>query len=285
MDAVRRHLAHGARTAADRADARRRGALPARAGGRRAWRWASAWRASPSLIDETVRRAGVAELVLGGLARERVIASLATRRASDADAGVGIGSGLVRSLGELFEELQVRRVSPARLASALRAGLGAEADALGVDLIGIYADYHATLARLGRHDAEQRALLALDGLRERPSLWGSTPVLIYGFDDLTRLQLDAIETLGRVVDVEVTVSLAYEPGRAAFAGRASTFQALAPLAAQHRVLAPRADYYARAVAARSRTSSVRCSSRRRGAWIPRTWWSCCRAGASGPSSS
>ncbi len=191
------------------------------------------------LIDETVRRAGVAEAVLGGLARERVIATLAARRA-----GAGIGSGLVRALGELFEELQVRRVSPARLAAALRAGLGAEADALGVDLIEIYGDYHATLARLGRHDAEQRALRALDALRERPSLWGSTPVLIYGFDDLTRLQLDAIETLGRVVDVEVTVSLAYEPGRTAFAGRASTFQALAPLAAEHRALASRADYYA-----------------------------------------
>ena len=64
------------------------------------------------------------------------------------------------------------------------------------------------------------ALHALDVLRERPALWARTPVLFYGFDDLTRLQLDAIETLGRVVDAEVTVSLAYEPGRAAFAGRA-----------------------------------------------------------------
>lgn len=191
------------------------------------------------LIDETVRRAGVAEAVLGGLARERVIGTLAARRA-----GARVGSGLVRALGEMFEELQVRRVGPARLASALRAGLGAEADTLGVDLINIYADYHATLARLGMHDAEQRAVRALDALRERPSLWGATPVLIYGFDDFTRLQLDAIETLGRVLDVEVTVSLAYEPGRTAFAGRASTFQALAPLAAEHRALAPRADYYA-----------------------------------------
>jgi ATP-dependent helicase/DNAse subunit B len=243
MDTVRRHLAHGREPllivprSTDVEHYLRELAGARVAMGVRVARFSE-------LIDETVRRAGVAEAVLGGLARERVIASLATRRASDADAGVDIGSGLVRSLGELFEELQVRRVSPARLASALRAGLGAEADALGVDLIGIYAVYHATLARLGRHDAEQRALLALDGLRERPSLWGSTPVLIYGFDDLTRLQLDAIETLGRVVDVELTVSLAYEPGRAAFAGRASTFQALAPLAAQHRVLAPRVDYYA-----------------------------------------
>jgi ATP-dependent helicase/DNAse subunit B len=240
MDTVRRHLAHGREPllivprSADVEHYLRELAGERVAMGVRVARFSE-------LIDETVRRAGVDEAILGGLARERVIATLAARHA---EAGVEAGAGLVHSLGELFEELQVRRVSPARLSSALRAGLGAEADALGVDLIGIYGDYHATLARLGRHDAEQRALRALDGLRERPSLWGATPVLIYGFDDLTRLQLDAIETLGRVVDVEVTVSLAYEPGRAAFAGRASTFQALAPLAAQHHALAPRADYYA-----------------------------------------
>ena len=42
----------------------------------------------------------------------------------------------------------------------------------------------------------------------------------------------------------VTVSLTYEPGRTAFAGRAATFAALAPLADEHRRLAPRAEYYA-----------------------------------------
>src|SRR5208282_595641 len=60
------------------------------------------------LIEEMVRRAGVAEAVLGGLARERLIAKLAARRA-----GGRVGSGLLRALGELFEELQVRRVAPA----------------------------------------------------------------------------------------------------------------------------------------------------------------------------
>ncbi len=85
---------------------------------------------------------------------------------------------------------------------------------------------------------------ALDALRERPALWARTPVLFYGFDDLTRLQLDAIETLGRIVDAEVTVSLAYEPGRTAFAGRAASFHALAPLASEQLELPARAEYYA-----------------------------------------
>ena len=108
----------------------------------------------------------------------------------------------------------------------------------------LFAEYRATLERLGRLDTEQRAVLALDALRERPALWGRTPVLFYGFDDLTTLQLDAIETLGRVVGAKVTVSLAYEPGRTAFAGRAASFHALAPLAQEHRELQPRAEHYA-----------------------------------------
>ncbi|MGD0452602.1 MAG: PD-(D/E)XK nuclease family protein, partial [Solirubrobacteraceae bacterium] len=108
----------------------------------------------------------------------------------------------------------------------------------------LFADYRATLQRLGRVDSEQRAVRALDALREHPARWARTPVLFYGFDDLTRLQLDAIETLGRVVDAEVTVSLAYEPGRTAFAGRAASFHALAPLASEQRRLPARAEYYA-----------------------------------------
>ena len=42
----------------------------------------------------------------------------------------------------------------------------------------------------------------------------------------------------------VTVSLTYEPGRAAFAGRGDTFQRLRPLAAEHRGLGPRVEHYA-----------------------------------------
>ncbi len=93
-------------------------------------------------------------------------------------------------------------------------------------------------------DPERQATRALDLLRRTPVLWGSMPVLLYGFDDFTRLQLDAIETLGVVVGAPVTVSLTYEPGRAAFASRGDTFQRLLPLAAEHLSLPPRAEHYA-----------------------------------------
>ena len=190
------------------------------------------------LVEELVRRAGITESVLGALARERLIGSL------EAAARLSAHPGLRRALGELFAELQIKRVPPQRLASALDAGLGDGAAALGLDLAAAYGEYLRRLQRIGRLDEQQWTLRALDRLREQPALWGGVPVLFYGFDDLTPLQLDAIETLGRVVDAQVTVSLAYEAGRAAFAGRAGTFQTLAPLASEHHSLPPRADHYA-----------------------------------------
>jgi ATP-dependent helicase/DNAse subunit B len=191
------------------------------------------------LIEQAVRRAGPSESVLGFFAREHVLSVLATGSARPPS------RGMVRALSELIAELRVRRVSPASFARALEAW--SEIDGQEVsrgELAGVYERYQRALQRLGRMDSEQRAIRALDALRRKPSLWGRTPVAFYGFDDLTRLQLDVIETLGRVVDAPVTVSLAFEPGRSAFAGRAATFAALAPLAHEHRELVARADYYA-----------------------------------------
>ena len=241
MEAVRRHLAHGEEpllvvpTRADAEPYLRELAGDGAAMGVRVERFAG-------LIGEAVRRAGIGEAVLGAIARERVLEAIAAR------AGAPSAPGFVRALGDILAELQVRRVTPARLSQALRAADGAGAHPAehpeGHRLGRLFADYCATLQRLGRVDAEQRAVRALDALRRRPALWGRTPVLFYGFDDLTRLQLDAIETLGRVVGAEVTVSLAYEPGRTAFAGRGASFQALAPLAGEHRQLQARAEHYA-----------------------------------------
>ncbi len=238
MDGVRRHLAHGQEpllivpTRADAEHYLRELAGDGAAIGVRVERFAG-------LIGEAVRRAGIGETVLGAVARERILEVIALR------AGAPSAPGFVHALGDLFAELQVRRVTPARLSQALSSWRAADgAAAHSEELERLFADYRATLERLGRVDAEQRAVRALDALRERPALWARTPVLLYGFDDLTRLQLDAIETLGRVVDAEVTVSLAYEPGRTAFAGRAASFHALAPLAGEHRQLDARASYYA-----------------------------------------
>lgn len=196
------------------------------------------------LIGEAVVRARITRPLLGALARERLLEALA---AGEDPTLRGLSRrGFTRALAELVGELQVRRVPPGRLLRALESWGAAEGGAAAAQggLGRLFAGYHDALRRLGRHDSEQRSVLALDALRERPALWGRTPVLFYGFDDFTTLQLDAIETLGRVVDAPVTVSLPCEPGRAAFAGRASTFQTLAPLAERERRLQPRAEHYA-----------------------------------------
>ena len=83
---------------------------------------------------------------------------------------------------------------------------------------------------------------ALDALRERPAAWGARPVLLYGFDDLDPLQLDAVETLAGRAEAEVWVALPYEAGprrvrrprrhrRAAEAARGPPRRARRPLGA------------------------------------------------------
>ncbi len=219
------------------------------------------------LLAETLRRAGSTERPLGRLARERALAA-ALRNAGEERAGTGGRSGtsgrsgtgkrtapqapptagVVRSLTALVGELEVERVTPTRLRGALDAWAAADSGhAPHARQLGeLFEGYRHGLERMrgARVSPERQATRALDALRRTPALWGSTPVLLYGFDDFTRLQLDAIETLGAVVGAPVTVSLTYEPGRAAFASRGDTFQRLLPLAVEHLSLPPRAEHYA-----------------------------------------
>ncbi len=197
------------------------------------------------LVEEIVGRARVSGPALSELAQEQLLAKLALSTGLAGARTHSPGEGLLRALAGFVAELQLRGVSPQRLRRALAqwatAGGG---DANAAALAQLYQGYTDELASMGRQDLRQRAMLALDALRRTPALWGQTPILLYGFDSLGELQLDVIETLGRVVDASVTVSLTYERGRAAFAGRARTFAALEPLAGERRALAPRAEHYA-----------------------------------------
>ncbi len=230
LDAVRRHLAHGEHpllvvpTEADQARYRRELVEAGSGLGVRVERF-------EGLLALVAERAQLGEARIGQLARERILASLA-----------GARPGMASALARTVAELETQRISPARLRGALDAA-GAELATLE-RLCDVYERYRAALRRIGRADRELRVTRALDELRRKPALWGGAPVLLYGFDDLAELQLDAIETLGGVVGARVTVSLAYEAGRVVFAGRAGAFQRLAPLADSHTELDARADYYA-----------------------------------------
>ncbi|HMD51669.1 MAG TPA: PD-(D/E)XK nuclease family protein [Solirubrobacteraceae bacterium] len=239
MDSVRRHLAHGADpllVVPTRVDAEHYLRELAGEGVAMGVRVAG----FDGLIAEAVRRAGIGRPALGGLARERLLQAIAVR------CGIpGVSRGYVRALAAIVSELQLLRVSPGRLTEALGRWRAADGEGAATAGLGrLFEAYTRALAEIGYLDEDERALAALDSLRRTPALWGDQPVLFYGFDDLTPLQLDTIETLGRVVGASVTVSLSFEPGRVAFAGRAAAFHTLAPLAPEQLSLGPRSDYYA-----------------------------------------
>ncbi|HXW58294.1 MAG TPA: hypothetical protein VEJ23_02325, partial [Solirubrobacteraceae bacterium] len=192
------------------------------------------------LVGELAELAGADTPLLGAAARDRVLAT-AAQRALGREPTRG-GGGLVEAAGELVAELRLRRISPARLDDALCRWEAAGTPACGLGEL--YRAYDRALAHVGCVDVEQRAVAALDALRRRPARWNGTPVVVYGFDDFDPLQLDVIETLGVVIDAPLTVSLTFEGGRVAFAGRAATYQALAPLATEHVELEALATYYA-----------------------------------------
>ncbi len=198
------------------------------------------------LVEEAARRAGVAGRPLSTLARERVAAAAAEQTPLRALAASARTRGFARALLRLVDELEQARVTPQRLTQALRAWAGADAGrrAYGDELAGLYATYRRILERLGRRDPALYAAAALDVLREEPGRWGATPVFLYGFDDLTPLQRDAVQTLS-AAGAPVTLSLAYEPGRPAFGTRATTFEELrASGIDDHVVLEARAEHYA-----------------------------------------
>ncbi len=101
-------------------------------------------------------------------------------------------------------------------------------EALEGDLAVLYDAYRAELDRLGVWDRDLARARAAELAGSDFSAWDETPILAYGFEDLTGAQWLLLEALaGRT---EVTVSLPYEPGRAVFASLERTANDLARLA-------------------------------------------------------
>jgi PD-(D/E)XK nuclease superfamily len=133
-------------------------------------------------------------------------------------------------------------VGTATASSGAPAAASSRRAAYADELAALYGAYRRRLERLERPDREGHAWAALDALRADPAAWGGRPVFLYGFDDLTPTERDAVETLSRHADV--CVALPYEPGRVAFAGRAATVEELRPLAGELVQLPERSEHYA-----------------------------------------
>ena len=198
------------------------------------------------LAREMARRAGYPGRRLSDRQRERVLDRVLAAVPLEVMGPSARGPGFTAAAGALISELERALVTPQRFAAALRAW--AEADerraAYSRDVARVYGDYVRELDRRRRVDRELYAWRALDALRAEPARWGSDPVFFYGFDDLTALERDAVETLSRVVGAPVTVSLTYEPGREALVARAEAVEELRPLAERVLELPALDEHYA-----------------------------------------
>jgi cystathionine gamma-synthase len=149
------------------------------------------------LEREIARRAGVTGRPLGTLARERVARAAVAGAGLERLAASAATPGFLPAFLRLVDELEEQRVAPGRWYAALRAWAAhapGQAE-YAEELAALYGAYRDALGRLGRRDAVLHASAALDALRLDPARWGGTPVVLYGFDDLTPLELDAVETL------------------------------------------------------------------------------------------
>jgi ATP-dependent helicase/DNAse subunit B len=124
-------------------------------------------------------------------------------------------AGFVDSLREAIRELGGGFVEPT---------------AVDGDLAGLYAAYRAELGSLGLWDRDVLRARAVERLRSELGAWHAEPVFAYGFEDLTAAEWALLETLAGRADV--TVSLPYEPGRAAFESLRRTAGDLAALAGE-----------------------------------------------------
>jgi ATP-dependent helicase/DNAse subunit B len=111
--------------------------------------------------------------------------------------------------------------------SDLEAGLLDPVDLEG-DLSALYHAYLVELDRLGLWDRQLLRRHAAERVAGDLAAWHGEPVFAHGFEDLTGAEWALLEALaGRT---EVTVSLPYEPGRAAFASLRRTADDLSALA-------------------------------------------------------
>ena len=197
------------------------------------------------LLTLMARRAGYRGRRLGFVARDRVVRAAVASAQPRVLSASARTPGFATAAGRLFSELQRAMISPERFGAAMRDWGAGERSAYAADVAGLYSSYVRRLEALGRVDPEGFAWRALDALRANPGAWGGRPVFLYGFDELTPAQLDAVETLVRACGADVTLSLTYEAGRPAFAARAGTVETLRPLAERVIELPERDEHYAR----------------------------------------
>ena len=201
------------------------------------------------LFGEIAKRAGFEGRKASDFQRELIVEDAVRRARLEVLVESAAQPGFVRAAARFFAELgQIQgELSSARLTRALRDwAADGPRRRYAEEIAAIYRAYREGLENAGLLDEELYARGALDALRQGPARetpWGRSPVFAYGFDDFNGLQLDALETLSRHCDVDVTVSLPYERGRLAFKAVSGVHQELLAMGAEELELEPLDDHY------------------------------------------
>ncbi len=199
------------------------------------------------LFGELGRRAGYSARAASELQRELLVERAIERAGLELLADSAGQPGFVRAASRFVAELDgsVPGLEPPRFTSALRQWAGDGPRRRYADeLAAIYRHYREGLEAAGLVDLELQRWGALDALRREPQRWGATPLFVYGFDDFTRLELDALETVAVRCGADVVVSLPFEPGRLAFRAVSGIVAELTQLADSTVALEAVSDHYA-----------------------------------------
>jgi ATP-dependent helicase/DNAse subunit B len=154
----------------------------------------------------------------------------AKRVASEAQRALVVRRALAgRSLNGLGRSARFGGFADALLATIgeLESGLLDPNDLEG-ELGALYADYRGELDRLELWDRDLLRRRAAERIAGELDAWSGEPVFAYGFEDLTGAEWALLQALAGRSDV--TVSIPYEPGRAAFASLRRTMDDLTALA-------------------------------------------------------
>lgn len=123
--------------------------------------------------------------------------------------------GFTPAADRLIAELQAALISPEQFAQIV-----GDLDGPGyeLELAAIYAAYTELRDAGGRSDLGQANAAALAALTADPDGWGSRPLFVYGFDDLTRDQTELLAAISRTSTVTIAVTYADSRALAARAG-------------------------------------------------------------------
>ncbi len=147
--------------------------------------------------------------------RERLLRVAAARAKPRILAHSAARPGFAAAAADLVAELQAAMLEPASVEAAAS---GLEDSAYLGELAAIYRAYTDMRDSRGLGDRNVLARAAIAALRKDPDAWKGRPVFLYGFDDLTREQLELVAVLSGAAPV--TVALTYED-RPVLAARAT----------------------------------------------------------------